>query len=226
MESLLVDRLLLNRILSPMTDLIARLNAALEGRYAIDRQLGEGGMATVYLAEDVKHERSVALKVLKPELAAERVWTRKNFSTIASRSPDGRRLVLGEFDDGDQGRNIPVADLEDDSVTVHKYLNADWNEYEGAISPNGRYMAYSSNELGREHIFVRGFPEPEGQWQISAGGDTTLFGLPTEARFTLSIRGTSTEPASRRMEASPINLPRHSSPGRFSRRVGRGSVTT
>jgi len=47
-----------------------RLNAALEGRYAIARELGEGGMATVYLAEDLKHKRQVAIKVLKPELAA------------------------------------------------------------------------------------------------------------------------------------------------------------
>ncbi len=53
-----------------MTDAITRLNAALEGRYTIDRELGEGVMATVYLADDITHERKVALKVLKPELAA------------------------------------------------------------------------------------------------------------------------------------------------------------
>ena len=53
-----------------MSDPVARLNAALKGRYAIARELGEGGMATVYLADDLKHERKVALKVLKPELAA------------------------------------------------------------------------------------------------------------------------------------------------------------
>ena len=49
---------------------VDRLNAALQGSYAIERELGEGGMATVFLADDLKHERKVALKVLKPELAA------------------------------------------------------------------------------------------------------------------------------------------------------------
>ena len=53
-----------------MADPVTRLNAALEGRYRIEREIGEGGMATVYLADDLKHERKVALKVLKPELAA------------------------------------------------------------------------------------------------------------------------------------------------------------
>ena len=48
----------------------SRLNASLTGRYTIERELGAGGMATVYLAHDVKHDRHVALKVLKPELAA------------------------------------------------------------------------------------------------------------------------------------------------------------
>jgi len=49
---------------------VDRLNTALEGRYTIEREIGEGGMATVFLADDLKHERKVALKVLKPELAA------------------------------------------------------------------------------------------------------------------------------------------------------------
>src|SRR5216110_778701 len=47
-----------------------RLTAALAGRYAIERELGAGGMATVYLARDLKHDRDVAVKVLRPELAA------------------------------------------------------------------------------------------------------------------------------------------------------------
>ena len=50
--------------------LVDRLRAALAGRYAIERELGAGGMATVYLARDLKHDREVALKVLRPDLAA------------------------------------------------------------------------------------------------------------------------------------------------------------
>ncbi|MGH7584161.1 MAG: protein kinase domain-containing protein, partial [Gemmatimonadales bacterium] len=53
-----------------MTDALDRLTAALSDRYMIERELGAGGMATVYLANDIKHERKVAIKVLKPELAA------------------------------------------------------------------------------------------------------------------------------------------------------------
>src|SRR5687768_4299622 len=53
-----------------MTGVIPRLGAAVSDRYRIERELGTGGMATVYLAEDVRHRRKVALKVLYPELSA------------------------------------------------------------------------------------------------------------------------------------------------------------
>ncbi len=53
-----------------MPDILSRLQSALAGRYVVERELGRGGMATVFLAHDVKHDRMVALKVLHPELAA------------------------------------------------------------------------------------------------------------------------------------------------------------
>src|SRR3989475_11485609 len=53
-----------------MPDLLAVLRDALADRYAVERELGRGGMATVFLAEDLKHRRPVAIKVLHPELAA------------------------------------------------------------------------------------------------------------------------------------------------------------
>jgi serine/threonine-protein kinase len=53
-----------------MPELLGRLQSALVDRYRLDREIGAGGMATVYLAQDVRHDRQVALKVLRPELAA------------------------------------------------------------------------------------------------------------------------------------------------------------
>ena len=53
-----------------MSDTTERLATALTGRYQVQRELGQGGMATVYLAHDLRHQRKVALKVLRPELAA------------------------------------------------------------------------------------------------------------------------------------------------------------
>ena len=53
-----------------MAVLVEKLRTALADRYRIERELGRGGMATVYLAEDLKHHRQVAIKVLDPEVAA------------------------------------------------------------------------------------------------------------------------------------------------------------
>ncbi len=53
-----------------MTEPLDRLKAALADRYALEREIGAGGMATVYLAQDLKHHRKVAVKVLRPDLAA------------------------------------------------------------------------------------------------------------------------------------------------------------
>ena len=53
-----------------MTTSFDRVAAALADYFRLERELGQGGMATVYLAEDLKHHRKVAVKVLRPELAA------------------------------------------------------------------------------------------------------------------------------------------------------------
>ncbi|HEY8106481.1 MAG TPA: serine/threonine-protein kinase, partial [Gemmatimonadales bacterium] len=59
-----------NTKVSQTPDELTRLRSALAGRYTVERELGRGGMATVYLADDLKHGRQVALKVLRAELGA------------------------------------------------------------------------------------------------------------------------------------------------------------
>ena len=81
-------------------DPAARLNVALEGRYSIERELGEGGMATVYLTDDLKHERKVALKVLKPELAAV-VGAKRFLSEIKVTANLQHPHILPLFDSGE-----------------------------------------------------------------------------------------------------------------------------
>ena len=83
-----------------MSDPVVRLNTALKGRYAIERELGEGGMATVYLADDIKHERKVALKVLKPELAAV-VGAERFLAEIKTTANLQHPHILPLFDSGD-----------------------------------------------------------------------------------------------------------------------------
>ncbi len=54
-----------------MNDLLRRVQTAVSSRYRIEREVGSGGMAVVFLAEDLRHRRRVALKVLRPDLASE-----------------------------------------------------------------------------------------------------------------------------------------------------------
>src|SRR5437764_13150438 len=56
--------------MDPVRDAVAVVTAALGDRYAIDRELGRGGMATVYVAQDRRHAREVAIRVLRPDVAA------------------------------------------------------------------------------------------------------------------------------------------------------------
>ncbi len=79
-----------------------RLTAALADRYRIERELGQGGMATVYLAHDLRHGRAVAIKVLKPDLAAVIGASRflQEIRTIATLQ---HPHILGLLDSGDAG---------------------------------------------------------------------------------------------------------------------------
>ena len=82
-----------------MPDLFSRLQDALADRYRLDRPLGHGGMATVYLAHDLKHDRDVALKVLRPELAA-MIGPERFLREIATTARLSHPAILPLFDSG------------------------------------------------------------------------------------------------------------------------------
>ncbi len=83
-----------------MTNAATRLAAALADRYRIERELGAGGMATVYLAHDLRHDRNVAIKVLRPELAA--VLGAERFVVeIKTTAAMSHPHILPLFDSGD-----------------------------------------------------------------------------------------------------------------------------
>ena len=85
-----------------MGDVIPQLTASLANRYLIERELGQGGMATVYLAQDVRHDRKVALKVLRPELAAV-IGAERFLAEIKTTANLQHPHILALFDSGEAG---------------------------------------------------------------------------------------------------------------------------
>ncbi len=85
-----------------MADLLERLHAALAPRYRVLRELGAGGMAVVFLAEDLRHRRQVALKVLLPELATE-IGPGRFLREIETAAGFNHPHILPLHDSGDAG---------------------------------------------------------------------------------------------------------------------------
>jgi len=66
---------------------------------------------------------------------------------------------------------LPVADNQKPGDRKpYAFLSTPFNEQGGVFSPDGRWVAYQSNESGRDEIYVRPFPGPGGQWQVSTAG--------------------------------------------------------
>ena len=88
-----------------MTPVNERLSAALADRYRIESELGAGGMATVYLAHDARHDRKVALKVLRPELSAI-LGAERFLAEIKTTANLQHPHILGLFDSGEAAGNV------------------------------------------------------------------------------------------------------------------------
>lgn len=113
-------------------------------------------------------------------------------------TPDGSRLL---FNTGESGEdfNIYTVTLDDEHV-VEPLLNAPYDERRASVSPDGRWIAYMSDESGKHNIMVRSFPDVErgGQWQISSDGGvsprwshdgTELFYWKEQALMRVAVEG-------------------------------------
>ena len=88
-------------------------------------------------------------------------------TTATSWSPDGKLLAFQQLNP-DTKLDIGVYSVEDGEEKL--FLSTPFNEYQPTFSPDGRWLAYISNESGREEVYVRAFPGPGGKWQISSEG--------------------------------------------------------
>jgi Tol biopolymer transport system component/predicted Ser/Thr protein kinase len=107
--------------------------------------------------------------------ATERLLDSKNLVAPYAFFPDGRRLAYVEFDP-DSGYDLWTLALDVSDPDHPKpekpelFLRTPYNERHPAVSPDGRWIAYQSDESGRYDVYVRPFPGPGGKWQISNGG--------------------------------------------------------
>jgi eukaryotic-like serine/threonine-protein kinase len=109
------------------------LAAALQDRYRIERELGRGGMATVYVAEDVRHHRRVAIKVLRPELVAV-VGAERFLREIRTTATMQHSHILGLIDSGEFG-GLPYYVMPFVDGESNPHANYD-------ISPTGRRSSW------------------------------------------------------------------------------------
>jgi hypothetical protein len=189
-------------------DALSQLNGALSGRYEIEREIGRGGMATVYLARDLRHQRQVALKVLDPELAAA-VGADRFLSEIRVTATLQHPNLLPLFDSGEvhaappgglllfyvmpyvdgeslrarltRERQLPVDDAIRLTTAVAGKaapLQLPFDAALPAVSSNSKWIAYESDATQRSEIYVRPISGSAGIVQVSSGGGSEPRWLP------------------------------------------------
>ncbi len=114
-------------------------------------------------------ERALYSRVADGSAPAERLLSSGRPVQEAEWSSDGRLLVYREGPGGATGRDISYAEITADTVR-HSFLATEYDELNPKLSPNGRWLAYVSDESGRSEVYVRSFPGPGGRWQVSTDG--------------------------------------------------------
>jgi Tol biopolymer transport system component len=98
----------------------------------------------------------------------EKLESPKSYGTISSWSPDGRYLFLGVQNNATR-QDIYYMDLNGEKKLI-PFVQSPANDVGGVLSPNGKLLAYASDESGRMEVYVTAFPEAGGKWQVSSGG--------------------------------------------------------
>jgi serine/threonine-protein kinase len=132
-----------------------------DGKYLVFRSYNPKGSGLYWISADGSGE-------------AQRLSDGKWSETPQGISLDGKRLILVQEGEG-TGFDIWSAPIEGDRDHPHlgkpePFLRTQFSESHPALSPDGRWMAYMSDESGNTEIYVRPFPGPGGKWQISTGG--------------------------------------------------------
>jgi len=109
---------------------------------------------------------------------AQRLTESKHHQFPNAWTPNGRTLVFNEIITSAKDRDLMMLTLEGNEASGWKpgkptvYLSTPFLETNAALSADGAWIAYDSNESGQAEIYVRPFPQPGGKWQISSGGGT------------------------------------------------------
>jgi eukaryotic-like serine/threonine-protein kinase len=123
----------------------------------------------------------------------QRLTESKNNQYPTSWHPSGKSLAFHEYNP-QTGYDVMILPMEGDEASGWRpgkptaFLNGPFHEWYAAFSPDGRWVAYVSNESGRNEVYVRPFPGPGGKWQIStSGGDEPLWSQARHEVFYQSI---------------------------------------
>ena len=113
-------------------DQLSSLKSALSDRYRVERQIGVGGMATVYLAHDVRHNRKVAIKVMNPELVAF-VSAERFLKEIETTARLQHPHILPLFDSGRVGQMVYYVMPYVEGQSLRARLSSDWSMFTSFI---------------------------------------------------------------------------------------------
>ena len=131
------------------------------------------GLRVTFSADRVGKPRRIYSKLFDGSGTEEPLLDGDQHPHVNSWSPDGQTLIYTEFDPGYSGDLWVYTRGEKGEKRV--WLRTQYNERAARISPDGHWVAYTSNESGRDEVYVRPFPGPGGKWQISVAGGSGPF---------------------------------------------------